>query len=200
LVPALAFFLFVRTFVVEPFYIPSASMYPTLVVNDQIAVEKFSRLWSQPQRGDLIVFKAPRASLVAKGLPAAAAERTELTLIKRVVAVAGDEVEIRTGTGTLVLNGRDMYEPYVLEAAKYSVPKLTVPKGFVFVLGDNRNFSVDSHVWGVLPVDNVVGKAFYVLYPVERQGFVDEFMQDLEVTGDTKVFIERLFETGTREV
>jgi len=99
-------------------------------------------------------------------------------------------VEIKGGT--LYLNGKPRYEPYTLEPARYDLPKLTVPEGALFVLGDNRNVSVDSHVWGCLPVDNVIGKAFYVLYPIGRQGFVDEFMQDLKVTGDTSAFIERL--------
>ena len=79
-------------------------------------------------------------------------------------------------------------------AAKYAVPQLTVPAGCVYVLGDNRNVSDDSHLWGPLPVENVVGKAFYILWPVKRQGFVDEVMLDLEVTGDPSVFFDRIGE------
>tara|TARA_B100000524_G_scaffold346132_2_gene245833 strand:- start:4303 stop:5184 length:882 start_codon:yes stop_codon:yes gene_type:complete len=187
--PALLLLLWVRTCVVEPFYIPSVSMYPTLTVNDQIAVEKFSRYWADPSRGDLIVFKAPEAFFQVKGLDAAA-KRGGVNLIKRVVAVAGDEVEV--SNGEVRINGEARYEPYALEKAMYKVPKLTVPAGCVFVLGDNRNLSVDSHDWGCLPVENVIGKAFYVLFPLERQGFVDAFMQDLEVTRDTGAFMQRL--------
>jgi len=135
--------------------------------------------------------------------------------------------------GVLYLNGAPRYEPYALEAPTYSLPLTTVPAGAIFVLGDNRNVSVDSHVWGSLPIENIIGKAFYVLYPVDRQardmttththisphdttrrhttathpsprgghapprlsapqGFVDQFMQDLKLTGDTGAFIERL--------
>mmetsp|Transcript_7583 Transcript_7583/g.12901 ORF Transcript_7583/g.12901 Transcript_7583/m.12901 type:complete len:284 (+) Transcript_7583:74-925(+) len=186
--PALAFFLWVRIFVVEPFFIPSMSMYPTLVSNDQIAVEKFSKFWDSPQRGDLVVFKAPEEWFTSKGL--SRSEMGDVKLVKRVVAVAGDEIEMRDGI--LMLNGKPRYEPYALEAATYSLPKLSVLKGSLFVLGDNRNVSVDSHVWGCLPVENVIGKAFYVLYPVERQGFVDAFMQDLQATGDAGAFLQRL--------
>ena len=69
----------------------------------------------------------------------------------------------------LYLNGAPRYEPYALEAPTYSLPLTTVPAGAIFVLGDNRNVSVDSHVWGSLPIENIIGKAFYVLYPVDRQ-------------------------------
>ena len=62
------------------------------------------------------------------------------------------------------------------------------------MLGDNRNESSDSHVWGSLPVENVVGKAFYILWPIERQGFVDEFMQDLQITRNAGSFLQRLQE------
>ena len=80
------------------------------------------------------------------------------------------------------------------EAARYSLPPTTVPAGCVFVLGDNRNVSDDSHVWGPLPEANVVGKAFYILWPIGRQGFVDEVMQDLQMTGNPDIFYERVNE------
>ena len=88
--------------------------------------------------------------------------------------------------------GAQLYEPYVREATGYKLAPLTVPAGSVFVLGDNRNVSDDSHVWGPLPVANVIGKAFYILWPQERWGFVDEVMQDMQITGDNAVFLERI--------
>ena len=182
--PALALFLWVRTYVVEPFYIPSVSMFPTLTVNDQIAVEKFSKLVSDPRRGDLVVFSPPKEFYQVKGLVKA----QRATLIKRVVAVGGDKVEIREGA--LYLNGRRVYEPYVRETTRYTLPPTTIPAGYIFVMGDNRNVSDDSHVWGPLPASNVLGKAFYILWPIERQGFVDEVMQDLQITGDPGPFVD----------
>ena len=69
--------------------------------------------------------------------------------------------------------------------------QVSVPSSAIFVLGDNRNLSADSHVWGCVPLRNVVGKAFYVLWPVPHQGFVDQFMQDLEIEG-VRAFADRL--------
>lgn len=184
--PAIVLFLWVRSFVVEPFYIPSLSMYPTLTINDQIAVEKFSKLVADPRRGDLVVFSPPKGFYVKKGI--SKAPRT--TLIKRVVAVGGDRVEV--DNGVLFINGRPEYEPYIREAIRYPLEPVVVPPGCIFVLGDNRNISDDSHVWGPLPVSNVIGKAFYVIWPIQRQGFVDEVMQDLEITGDPSGFFDRV--------
>jgi len=188
--PALVLFLWVRSFVVEPFYIPSVSMYPTLTVNDQIAVEKFSKLVADPRRGDLIVFSPPKSFYETKGL----VKSKRSTLIKRVVAVGGDRVAVENGV--LYVNGRAEYEPYVRERIRYPFEPLVVPVGCVYVLGDNRNVSDDSHVWGPLPASNVIGKAFYVLWPPGRQGFVDELMQDLELTGDSSIFMDRVAETA----
>lgn len=190
-VPAIVLFLWVRSFVVEPFYIPSQSMYPTLTANDQIAVEKFSKLVAGPRRGDLVVFTPPKAFYEVKGLVRA----PRATLIKRVVAMGGDVIAVQDGV--VILNGERSYEPYVREAARYTLAPTTVPAGCVFVLGDNRNVSDDSHVWGPLPVQNVIGKAFYIIWPIARQGFVDEVMQDLKITGDPGVFTGRLAEELT---
>lgn len=110
--------------------------------------------------------------------------------MKRVIAISGDKVEVRGGV--VYLNGSPVYEPYVRELARYSFAPLQVPAGAMFVLGDNRNESSDSHVWGSVPVANVIGKAFYIVWPIQRQGFVDEFMQDLQITRNTGTFMRRL--------
>lgn len=185
-----------RSFAAEPYFIPSGSMYPTLRAGDQVAVEKFSNRYSPPSRGDLIVFSPPPAYYALAGQPPPPTDQwpwERKRLVKRVVAVAGDSVEVQED-GVLRRNGRPVYEPYTLQKARYTLQPLVVPAGCVFVLGDNRNLSVDSHVWGPLPLENLVGKAFYIIWPVRRQGFVDELMQDLEITNDSGIFIERVEE------
>ena len=108
-------------------------MYPTLTVNDQIAVEKFSKLvGTGPRRGDLVVFAPPKAYYEYKSLATGQRPLKRATLIKRVVAVGGDSIEIRDGV--LVRNGQRAYEPYVREPTRYTLPPTTVPAGCVFVL------------------------------------------------------------------
>ena len=102
--------------------------------------------------------------------------------------------------GVLLRDGKPIDEPYVRELLKYQLAPFVVPPGELFVLGDNRNQSVDSHVWGSVPVATVVGKAFYVLWPVTRQGFVDELMQILEVTRDATAFVEEVTEVTERKL
>ena len=198
-VPAVAFFLIVRQLIVEPYYIPSLSMYPTLITNDNVAVEKFSKFLGPPQRGDLVVFRPPPKYYTASSAgAAAAASGGGPSLIKRVVGVGGDRLEVKDGI--LLRDGKPIDEPYVRELLKYQLAPFVVPPGELFVLGDNRNQSVDSHVWGSVPVANVVGKAFYVLWPVNRQGFVDELMQNLEVTRDATAFVEEVTEVTERKL
>jgi len=160
-VPTFAFFLAIRIALVEPRYIPSLSMYPTLDINDQLAVEKVSKWNRPPRRGEIVVFDPPDAFWRLSQR-----ERDGEALIKRVVAVGGDTVEVRGGR--LYVNGQLQDESYVNERAAYELPPLAVPPGSVFVLGDNRNQSFDSHYWGFLPQRNIIGHAVVSYWPPGR--------------------------------
>ena len=166
-IPTFAFFLAIRFLIVEPRYIPSLSMYPTFDVNDQLAVEKVTKWYRQPLRGEVVVFDPPPLfwDLTARKPDGEA-------VIKRVVAVPGDTVAVRGGR--LILNGNTLNEPYTNELAEYDLDTLTVPAGSVFVLGDNRNHSFDSHYWGFLPMKNIIGHATVVYWPPSHLGPVEE--------------------------
>lgn len=162
--------LFIRTFVVQAFKIPSGSMKPTLQIGDHILVSKFSYgvkipyidktilPISAPQRGDIVVFKFP--------------VDPRKDFIKRVIGVAGDVVEIHDKT--IFINGKRLDH----DVGVYSDPRtmagnfkprdnfgpVTVPKGALFVMGDNRDESFDSRFWGYVPVKDVSGKAFIIYW------------------------------------
>jgi signal peptidase I len=142
-----------RAFVAEPFRIPSESMAPVLEPGDQALVTK---LGGAPDRGDLVAFHAPRTGEV---------------LLKRVVAVGGDSVGIEDGV--LVVNGRKQREGYVADPdaidSVYFGP-VTVAKGSLFMLGDNRANSEDSREFGAVPADRVIGRATARVWPPSRWG------------------------------
>jgi signal peptidase I len=147
---------FVRPFVVEAFWIPSASMVPTLKYGDRVLVNKFIYRFTEPQRGDIIVFKS--------------VEGDGQDLIKRVVGVPGDEIAVRGGT--LFVNGEPQKEPYVNKKfpdRSFYAPT-TVPKDHVFAMGDNRANSQDSRVFGPVPEQNIEGEAFLRFWPPDRIG------------------------------
>jgi signal peptidase I len=142
-------------FVVRTFYIPSTSMVPTLLVKDYIMVNEFVYRFKDPQRREIVVFKPP---------PSANAEDKDF--IKRVVATANDEVEVKEGK--LYINGEPQEESFISEPPDYNYEKVKVPPDNLFVMGDNRNNSDDSHIWGFLPKKNVKGKAFLIFWPPQR--------------------------------
>ena len=147
--------LVVRPLVAEPFRIPSASMAPTIQAGDHVLVDKLAYRDALPGRGELVVFNAP--------------DDGEVTL-KRVVAVAGDRVAIEDGA--LVVNGRAVHEPYTEPDALDTVyfGPVTVKADSVFVLGDNREDSLDSLEFGAVAKDRLIGRVAARLWPPSRWG------------------------------
>ncbi|PPT05979.1 Signal peptidase I [Geitlerinema sp. FC II] len=162
---ALVLALLLRTFVAEPRYIPSDSMLPTLEQGDRLIVEKLSYYFNPPQPGDILVFSPP-PQLQRQGF------RPDQAFIKRVIARSG--ATVRVSQGTVYIDGLPLQEDYIAEVPKYDWGPATVPPDSLFVMGDNRNNSNDSHVWGFLPQENAIGRAWFRFWPVSRLGSVVE--------------------------
>lgn len=158
---SLTFALAIRFTIVEPRFIPSLSMYPNFDIGDQLTVDKISKNWRDFQRRDVVVFNPPPAFFESLG---EGVNRNGEALIKRIVATEGDTVEMKAG-GKLYINGELQIETFTNEAARYTLPAIKVPPGCVLVLGDNRNQSLDGHVWGFLPVENIIGRATFKFWP-----------------------------------
>jgi signal peptidase I len=162
---ALVLFLGVRTGV-SNFRVQGYSMFPSLHNHELVLVDKISYSFTSPHRGDVIVFHPP-------GYP-------QRDYIKRVIGVPGDHVDIRNGG--VYLNGRRLYEPYTgssyarnyrMSVIPYT-PGDLVPPGEYFVLGDNRRNSEDSHLWGLLPRRNIIGRAILTYWPWQNIGILSD--------------------------
>jgi signal peptidase I len=153
----------VRTFVAEARYIPSTSMLPTLKVNDRLLIEKVGYRFSSPERGDIIVF-SPTKTLKEEGYDDA--------FIKRVIGLPGERITIKGGI--VSVDGQPLAEKYIADEANYDYGPVTVPEDHYLVLGDNRNNSYDSHYWGFVPRDKIIGRAAIRFWPLSRISVIDD--------------------------
>lgn len=163
IVIALCLALLIRTFVAEPRYIPSDSMLPTLEMGDRLVVEKISYRFHPPATGDIVVFDPPQKLQVL-------GYAKDQAFIKRVIGESGQTVTI--AHHQVYLNNKPLQEDYIAEPPAYNWGPERVPENEFFMMGDNRNDSNDSHVWGFLPQQNIIGRARFRFWPLKRIGFV----------------------------
>jgi signal peptidase I len=168
----------IRSFVAEARFIPSGSMLPTLQIDDRLIIDKISYRFTDPTRGDIVVFN-PTAQLEK--------EKYKDAFIKRVIGLPGDRIDVKGGK--VYLNGKILSEKYLDEPPSdewSTTDKMSsgdhpiawptngrVPEGSYLVLGDNRNNSYDSHYWGFVPKDRIVGKATLRFWPINRIGGIE---------------------------
>lgn len=160
---ALVLALAIRVFVAEPRFIPSDSMVPTLAVGDRLVVEKLSYRLREPKAGEIVIFEPP-AILQDYGYG------KDQVFIKRVIGKPGQIVAVHDGI--VFVDDRPVTEPYIAEPPAYDWGPYQVPQSEIFVMGDNRNNSNDSHVWGFLPEANVRGRALFRFWPFDRAGWM----------------------------
>lgn len=176
---ALVIAVVIKTFLVQPFWIPSESMLDTIHVNDRVMVNKLAYRFGDPQRGDIVVFLDPAEPETDESIPEAVIRsvleavgiRTRGTddLIKRVIGLPGDTITI-SGNHVLI-DGVAISEPYLSDdVVMPDEGPFDVGEDEVFVMGDNRQFSFDSRRFGTIDYDHLVGRAFVIIWPVSNFG------------------------------
>jgi len=141
------FFLLQTT--VQTFVVVGSSMKPSFEDGQRLLVNKVIYRFGEPQMGDVVVFHPPTGKRV--------------DFIKRIIALPGDTVEIKGGM--VYINDSAIDEPYINSPPSYTLPQEKIPEGEYFVLGDNRDNSNDSHSWGTVPQQNIIGKAWLSIWP-----------------------------------
>lgn len=179
LLTALVIAVLIKTFLVQPFWIPSESMLDTIHVNDRVMVNKLAFRFGEPQRGDIVVFRDPAEPEEEESIPEAVVRsvmeaigirtRGHEDLIKRVIGLPGDTITI--SENQVHVDGVALTEPYLDdEVLMPDAGPFTVGADEVFVMGDNREFSFDSRRFGNIDYDDLVGRAFVIIWPVSNVG------------------------------
>jgi signal peptidase I len=185
---ALGLALLIQAFLVKPYEIPSASMLPTLHINQRVLVNRIGSHFGAPSLGDILVFHPPASESCAnpdqgedqdgRQWPSAcdAVQRRESsqTFIKRVVGLPGDRLSVTDGH--VFRDGVQEKAPYAgpcINAGECNFPStIRVPSGDYYMMGDNRSDSLDSRFWGPVPRSWIIGKAFFTYWPPDRIGFL----------------------------
>ena len=171
-----------QAILVKPFRIPSESMEPTLIVGERVLVDRVSPRFSDPSRGDIVVFKPPKgADQDVCGAPQQrpdqacsmpTPDRSNTNFIKRVVGVPGDHLKVLKGR--VYIDGKLQKEPFIKPSESCdtcNLPReITIPPGQFFMMGDNRGNSDDSRVWGPVKKKWIIGGAFFTYWPPKRIG------------------------------
>ena len=179
IVVALVVAVLIKTFLVQAFFIPSASMRDTLLEGDRVMVNKLAYRFGEPGHGDVIVFDSPLGQpsdgenilgAVVRNIGESLGLSTpDTALIKRVIALGGDMIEIRENT--VYVNGSPLDEPYLSRTVQMpDFGPLEIPADHIFVMGDNRNQSEDSRRFGPVPESSIIGRAFIRVWPPSRWG------------------------------
>jgi signal peptidase I len=179
LLTALVIAVLIKTFLVQPFWIPSESMAPTIVVDDRVMVNKLAYDFGEPSRGDIVVFRDPRAEEIDESLPEAVvrsvleaigvrAGEGRDDLIKRVIGLPGEVVEIRDNT--VYIDGMPLDEPYLGDVFMPDEDPVQLGDDELFLMGDNRDASFDSRRFGPVDLDDLVGEAFIKIWPLSDFG------------------------------
>ena len=179
---ALGLALGIQAFLVKPFRIPSESMVPTLQIGQRVLVDRVSFKFGEPDRGDIVVFKPPSGQPGTCGVehprdqpcPEGTPEKSDTNFIKRVVGLPGDRLKVLEGS--VYINGKRQDEPFARldpQCPTCNLPReITIPKDHYYMMGDNRGESADSRVWGPVPQDWIIGKAFATYWPPGRIGLL----------------------------
>jgi signal peptidase I len=178
---ALGLALGIQAFLVKPFRIPSESMVPTLAINQRVLVDRVSFRFSEPHRGDIVVFKPPQgAELNTCGAehgpdepcPRPTPGKSDTNFIKRVVAEPGERIKVVGGR--VYIDGKAQNEPYARLTSACPTcnldKEITVPPDHYFMMGDNRGESADSREWGPVPKKWIIGNAFATYWPPRKIG------------------------------
>ncbi|HEY9840096.1 MAG: signal peptidase I [Candidatus Sericytochromatia bacterium] len=162
----------IRATLAEARFIPSGSMIPSLLIGDRLIVEKLSYYFNSPHRGDIVVFYPPDP--YAKPLTGSARVlrwlgfTRDAAYIKRVIGLPGETLAIRNGK--VLIDGKPLNEPYIKAPPLDDMPPQKIAPEHFFMMGDNRNNSRDSRVWGTMPRENVIGRTFLRFWPLNRLG------------------------------
>lgn len=150
----------VRTWVIQPYVVPTGSMLPTIQLGDHVLGNKFVYRFGTPERGDIVILDDPTGQVG--------------TLIKRCIGLGGETVDLKDGK--VLIDGKALDEPYTygqpsepLSGSEIRFP-VKIPKGYIWVMGDNRTQSQDSRWFGPVPLSSVQGKGFFIYWPLSRFG------------------------------